>query len=230
MAVPARHEIRYHPHRYDGLADRAIAVELGRFVGVLLLRGRLQTLLARREIGGLLCEFAKHHPQDRALFEAFALNTVGLSYDEGRRHMQLWVHWSRCETTLQQLQDVARRHRKPFVVPGLRKLLELAGVVRQRGGVIGLNVSPGFLPSPTGLPDDVAMLKAMCVVCSQRNECYDPRSWFCKVRCNMLLSALAITAAMPQICAGKFGKCRIAADHNMGSSHPTVAKASASVS
>lgn len=161
MAVPARHDIRYHPHRYDGLADRAIAVELGRFVGVLLLRGRLQTLLARREIGGLLCEFAKHHPQDRALFEAFALNTVGLSYDEGRRHMQLWVHWSRCETTLQQLQDVARRHRKPFVVPGLRKLLELAGVVRQRGGVIGLNVSPGFLPSPTGLPDDVAMLKAI---------------------------------------------------------------------
>ena len=161
MAVPARHDIRYDPHRYDGLADRAIAVELGRFVGVLLLRGRLQTLLARREIGGLLCEFAKHHPQDRALFEAFALNTVGLSYDEGRRHMQLWVHWSRCETTLQQLQDVARRHRKPFVVPGLRKLLELAGVVRQRGGVIGLNVSPGFLPSPTGLPDDVAMLKAI---------------------------------------------------------------------
>ena len=161
MAVPARHDIRYDPHRYDGLADRAIAVELGRFVGVLLLRGRLQTLLARREIGGLLCEFAKHHPQDRALFEAFALNTVGLSYDEGRRHMQLWVHWSRCETTLQQLQDVARRHRKPFLVPGLRKLLELAGVVRQRGGVIGLNVSPGFLPSPTGLPDDVAMLKAI---------------------------------------------------------------------
>ena len=161
MAVPARHDIRYDPHRYDGLADRAIAVELGRLVGVLLLRGRLQTLLARREIGGLLCEFAKHHPQDRALFEAFALNTVGLSYDEGRRHMQLWVHWSRCEATLQQLQDVARRHRKPFVVPGLRKLLELAGVVRQRGGVIGLNVSPGFLPSPTGLPDGVAMLKAI---------------------------------------------------------------------
>ena len=55
----------------------------------------------------------------------------------------------------------ARRHRKPFVVPGLRKLLKLAGVVRQRGGVLGLNVSPGFLPSPTGLPDDVAMLKAI---------------------------------------------------------------------
>jgi hypothetical protein len=53
----------YDPHRYDGLADRAIAAALFRFVGVLLLRGRLQTLLARREIGGLLCEFAKHHPK-----------------------------------------------------------------------------------------------------------------------------------------------------------------------
>ena len=32
----------------------------------------------------------------------------------------------------------------------------------------------------------------------------------------MRLSALAITAAMPQICAGKFGNAEIAADHSMG--------------
>ena len=127
MAVPARHNIHYDLHRYDGLADRAIAAELSRFVGVLLLRGRLQTLLARREIGGLLTEFARHHPKDRSLFEAFALNTVGLAYDEGRRLMQLWVYWPRCESTLERLQDEANRTRKPFVVPGLRKLLALAG-------------------------------------------------------------------------------------------------------
>ena len=74
---------QYEPHRYAGMDDHAIAAQLHRFVGVPLLRGRLETPLARREIGGLLCEFAKHHPKDRPLFEAFALNTVGLSLDGG---------------------------------------------------------------------------------------------------------------------------------------------------
>ena len=55
----------YEPHRYAGMDDHAIAAQLHRFAGVLLLRGRLQTLLVRREIGGFLCEFAKHHPKDR---------------------------------------------------------------------------------------------------------------------------------------------------------------------
>ena len=151
---------RYDQHRYDGMNDHAIAASLSRFVGVLLLRGRLQTLLARREVGGLLCEFAKHHPRDRLMFEAFALNTVGLSYDEGRRHMQLWVHWPRCEATLQWLQDEAHRTRKPFVVPGLRKLLALAGVVGRRAA-IALDVVPPEMPMPVGLPDDVATLRAI---------------------------------------------------------------------
>ena len=150
----------YDQHRYDGMHDRAIAALLFRFVGVLLLRGRLQTLLVRREIGGLLCEFAKHHPKDRSSFEAFALATVGLSYDEGRRHMQLWVHWPLCEATLQRLQDEAHRTRKPFVVPGLRKLLALAGVVGRRAA-IALDVVPPEMPLPAGLPDDVATLRAI---------------------------------------------------------------------
>ena len=50
MAVPARQDVRYDPHRYDGfgfeafalntvgLSDRAIAAELSRFVGVLYQR------------------------------------------------------------------------------------------------------------------------------------------------------------------------------------------------
>ena len=49
-----------------------------------------------------------------------------------------------------------------------------------------------------------------CVVCYRCSVCYDPGSWCCKVRSNMLGSALAITAAMLQICANRFGKCRIA--------------------
>ena len=151
---------QYEPHRYAGMDDHAIAAQLHRFVGVPLLRGRLETPLARREIGGLLCEFAKHHPKDRPLFEAFALNTVGLSYDEGSRHIQLWVHWPLCEATLQRLQDEARHTRKPFVVPGLRKLLALTGVVGRRAA-IALTVVPPEMPLPAGLPDDVATQHAV---------------------------------------------------------------------
>jgi hypothetical protein len=150
----------YEPHRYVGMDDHAIAAQLHQFVGVLLLRGRLETLLARREIGGLLCEFAKHHPKDRLLFEAFAARTVGLSYDEGRRHLQLWVYWLRCETTLQQLQDEARSHGRPFIVPGLRRLLTLAGVTGRRAA-IARDVAPPEMPLPAGLPSDVVMLRAI---------------------------------------------------------------------
>ncbi|MGC1413056.1 MAG: hypothetical protein WA864_29425 [Acetobacteraceae bacterium] len=158
--IPARRDdIHYDPRRYDGLDDRVIASELRGFVGSLLLRGLLQTILARREIGGLLTEYARHHPRDRRLFEAFAARTVGLSYDEGRRHMQLWVFWPRCETTLERLQDEARSHQRPFLVPGLRKLLALAGVVGQRRG-IALDIAPP-LPLPARLPNDVAMLRAI---------------------------------------------------------------------
>jgi hypothetical protein len=159
MAVPARRDIHYDPHRYAGLADRAIASELRRFLATLLLRGRLETLLARREIGGLLAEFARHHPKDRRLFEAFAERTTGLSYDEARRHMQLWTYWPRCESALQHLQDEARRNRQAFVVPGLRKLLLLAGVVGRRAA-IALAVAPPW-PLPAALPNEVAMLKAI---------------------------------------------------------------------
>ena len=137
MAVPARHNIHYDLHRYDGLADRAIAAELSRFVGVLLLRGRLQTLLARREIGGLFTEFARHHPKDRSLFEAFALNTVGLSSDEGRRHMQLWVYWPRCEGTLERVQarttELASRSWSLACGSSLHWPASLAGVKQLHG-------------------------------------------------------------------------------------------------
>lgn len=61
--IPARRDdIHYDPRRYDGLDDRVIASELRGFVGSLLLRGLLQTILARREIGGLLTEYRKAPP------------------------------------------------------------------------------------------------------------------------------------------------------------------------
>ena len=52
----------YEPHRYVDMDDHSVAAELARFAACCFMRGRLQTLLARREIGGLLCEFARHQP------------------------------------------------------------------------------------------------------------------------------------------------------------------------
>ena len=49
----------HDPNRYRGLADGEIASELRTIVARLLIRGRLETLLARREIGGLLTEYAR---------------------------------------------------------------------------------------------------------------------------------------------------------------------------
>ena len=150
----------YEPHRYVDMDDHSVAAELARFSGTLLMRGRLQTLLVRREIGGLLFEFARRNPRSRIMFERCAATTVGLSYDEARRHIQLWVAWPRCELTIERLQEEARRLGKPFVVPGLRRLLVLAGVVGRRGGLT-FEMPPPPSHLVYRLPNTVAELRAI---------------------------------------------------------------------
>jgi hypothetical protein len=127
----------------------------------LLLRGRIETILARREIGGLLTVFARRHPRERAAFEVFSKRTVGLAYDEGRRHMQLWVNWPRCLSTLERLETDARKAGVPLVIPGLRKLLALAGVVGRRGTLGAKVYDPKWDPIREPLPNDVAVLRRM---------------------------------------------------------------------
>ena len=152
------------PERYLGLSDQQIAAQLHDIHGRVLLRGRLETLLARREIGGLLVAYATHHPRDRNRFEAFAKQTVDLSYDEGRRHMQLWVYWPRCVEVLQRLDDEAMKTGKRLSVPGLRRLLALAGVIGRRPLTIAHDTEDTieliYLPL-ADLPDDIAALKAI---------------------------------------------------------------------
>src|SRR4051812_48271895 len=102
FSVPPHHAVRlmakrnlptrtgsYDPRRYQGLPVGELARQLRNIHSGLLRRGQIRTLLARREIGGLLTEFARLHPRERSAFEFFAKRHVGLSYDEGRRHMQL---------------------------------------------------------------------------------------------------------------------------------------------
>ena len=126
----------------------------------LLMRGKLETLLARREIGLLFIAFAMHHPRDRARFEAFAQRIVDMEYSEARRHMQLAANWERCVATLERLQNEAVRSQRPFVVPGLRRLLVLAGIVGAREK-LAIAIPPMELPRPAALPNDVRELQRM---------------------------------------------------------------------
>ena len=75
--------------RYQSLTDAEIAQQLRAIHNGLLMRGRLETLITRRQIGELLHECARRYPRDRRRFEVFALRTVGLEYSDARRHSSL---------------------------------------------------------------------------------------------------------------------------------------------
>jgi hypothetical protein len=139
------------PMRYRGLHDGEIEYRLRCIHGRLLLRGRLESLLARREIGGLLFEFARRHPRSRKAFESCCQRTVGLSYDEGRRHIKLWVHWDRCLGALERLERQASQNRVALTIPGLRKLLAVAGVVGRR---------PVLQPPEPRNPEDIDWIES----------------------------------------------------------------------
>ena len=150
----------YDAARYGGLDDAAIVRRLNQFSAILLRCNELASLLVRREIGGLLHEFARQHPRQRTLFEALARTTTGLDYTDARRHIALWVHWHRCVDGLQRLERDAKRLNQQFVVPGLRRLLILAGLVERRGGSTTID-TPAPVVIPPVLPDDLAKLKAI---------------------------------------------------------------------
>ena len=132
--------------RYQSLTDAEIAEQLRAIHNGLLMRGRLETLIARRQIGELLYECARRYPRDRRRFEVFALRTVGLEYSDARRHIQLAVYWPRCLAALERLEAEARQNGSPMLVPGLRRLLTMAGVVGAR---------PRAVP-PDEIDDDIA--------------------------------------------------------------------------
>jgi hypothetical protein len=159
----------YDATRYHGMDDAAIGRRLNQFSAILLRRNELASLLVRREIGGLLHEFARQHPRQRTLFEALARTTTGLDYTDARRHIALWVHWHRCVDGLQRLERDAKRLKQQFVVPGLRRLLILAGVVERRGGSTTID-PPAPVVIPPVLPDDLAKLKRIALALMAENR------------------------------------------------------------
>jgi hypothetical protein len=152
--------VRYNPDAYAGWSAERIVSELRRFTSRVLLRGRVQTLIARREIGGLLAALAAGN-RSREDFEGLAFAATGLRYPDARRHIQLWVNWPRVADVLSGMVDDARRRGIPFHVPGYQKLLDVA-VVRHSPASQMTMVPlgpPQVLAEP--LPTDVRQLQAL---------------------------------------------------------------------
>jgi hypothetical protein len=102
----------------------------------------------------------------------------------------------------------ARAKRRPFVVPGLRRLLRLAGVAARRGGIT-IDVQPPLMPD--GLPDDVAVLKAIVRNILPKNRQLRASVTVPQGEVQMDLCDCALRVPRMLDSVASFGKCRIPA-------------------
>jgi site-specific DNA-methyltransferase (adenine-specific) len=155
------------------LADRYAELDLDQIIAsirgtalVLLKRGTAATLIARRELGGLLFAACKKITSRSAQVDLF--RNANLEYSDARRHIKLWVYWLRIEQMLIGRESSCRRRGVPFTTPGLRRCLKLAGITRTPA-------APPHDPPPAPLaaeplPDDPSVLKAMVADLQQKNR------------------------------------------------------------
>lgn len=107
----------------------------------------------------------------------------------------------------------ARSHRRPFIplAPGLRKLLTLAGALGRRTAMT-LDVAPE-LPLPAGLPDDVAVLRAIVRRLLSVQRVLRSEIVVLQGEVRDAADRVAHYRRESQSCAMRFGMCRIAAGH-----------------
>ena len=131
----------YDSCRYDDWTLDRISVTLRGSTLSLLKRGSLQTLIARREWGGLLVAASKLIAtlSDQ---KQFFQRVLDLNYPDARRHMMLWVFWPRIEKMLEDREGSCRKRSVPFVVPGYRRCLSLAGITGRMGPAVPFDPPP----------------------------------------------------------------------------------------
>ena len=145
----------YDAGRYDGWTFDQIVGQLRGATLNLLKRGTLTSLVARREWGGLLVAASKLVTTFTAQCQLFR-RLLDLQYSDARLHMKLWVFWPRVEKMLQDREESCRKRDVPFIVPGYRRCLSLAGITGRMGPAIPLDPSPP--PVQRVMPTDVAEL------------------------------------------------------------------------
>jgi site-specific DNA-methyltransferase (adenine-specific) len=146
----------YNTGYYDGWPLDKIIETLKGVPLNLLKRGSLAVLVARREWGGLLVAASKLLLTASEQTELFR-QVLDLDYSDARRHMKLWVFWPRVEQMLEDREDACRKRGVPFIVPGYRRCLRMAGITGKMGPTERYEPPPPPLGRPP-LPTDVAAL------------------------------------------------------------------------
>ena len=157
----------YDPARYDGLSlDDLIASLRGATLN-LLKRGSRAALIARREWGGMLVAASKLVATVVEQTQLFR-RVLDLAYNAARMHMKLWVYWPRVAKMLQDREESCRRRGVPFVVPGYKSCLVMAGVAGRLGPPIPIDPSPPLVFDE--LPTDVEALTARVKMLELQNR------------------------------------------------------------
>src|SRR6476646_8405033 len=121
--------VTYDANRYNDWSFDQIVAALRGSTLTLLKRGSWAALVARREWGGMLVQASRlltSFNDQTALFRQI----VNLDYSDARRHMKLWMFWNRIEKTLRDRAASCHQRGLPFIVPGYRRCLSLAGITR----------------------------------------------------------------------------------------------------
>jgi DNA modification methylase len=146
----------YDPGRYDSWTLDDIITGLRGATLNLLKRASWASLVARREWGGMLVAASKLVTTVVEQTQLFR-RILDLAYNAARMHMKLWVFWPRVAEMLQDRKESCRRRGVPFVVPGYKSCLMMAGISGRMGPPIPIDPSPPLVFGEP-LPTDIAAL------------------------------------------------------------------------
>ena len=145
----------YDPACYDGLTLADIIAQMRGSTLSLLKKATWKSLIARRDLGGLLVAASKLATTVEEQTQLFR-QVLDFAYNAARLHMKLWVYWPRIAKMLQDRQEACRRRGAPFIVPGYLRCLRMAGLAGKMGPEIPLDTAAAVFREP--LPADIAAL------------------------------------------------------------------------
>lgn len=157
----------YDPRRYESLSLGQLLDAMRGTTLTQLKRGTTAVLIARREWGGMLVAISKLVTSHFEQIELFR-HVVDLDYADARRHMKLWIHWDRIAKMLSEREESYRKRGIPFIIPGYRRCLMLAGLVTKRDAPE--YEKPPALPERPELPQAAEELVKVVTDLEQQNR------------------------------------------------------------
>ena len=193
----------YDPARYDGWTLNDINASLRGASLNVLKRASWASLIARREWGGMLVAASKLVTTVLEQTQLFR-RILDLAYNAARMHMKLWVFWPRVVKVLQDHAESCHKRGVPFIAPGYKRCLRMAGVIGKLGPAIPLDPSPPLIAGEP-LPSDVAALRARVERLELQNRLEREKSTLLTVELDETKEELAeLKAEQPKPRAGWF--------------------------